>query len=345
LLQQIGSESDEAKKLALLEDFATKYPKHEGAAWVYDQLVASYTKAGQYDKALAAGEKLVALDPTDVEGAYACLQAAEAKKDPAAVIKWSGTTSELARKLQQSQKPADAGEAEEWTRRVDYAKQVDVRAEYSLYATMLQTTDPKQKAQLAEALEQRNPQSQYLPQMAGQRFQAYMQSGDTAKAVALAQKAVDSGQGTVEMLLALASDAMTKKQPDKAVAYSKKAVDTAGTQPKPEGVSDGDWQAWKTQVTARAHWMAGLAHAGQNKWAAADQELRAALPGIKASPEMRAEALFYLGLANFKLAEAGDAERARDALRFSEECAAIPGRFQTPARTNVKGIRARYQVK
>ncbi|HVX67901.1 MAG TPA: hypothetical protein VHA11_14915 [Bryobacteraceae bacterium] len=344
LLQQIGSESDEAKKLALMEDFTARYPQHEGAAWVYEQLIPAYSKAGQYDKALASGDKLIAADPDDVESAYACLQAAEAKKDADLVIKWSGATSAAARKLAQSPKPADAGEAEEWARRVDYAKQVDVRSEYSLYATMLQVTDPKKKIQLGEALEQRNPQSQYLPQMADQRLMAYVQAGEGAKGMALAEKAVASGEAGVEMLLAAADGNRANKQYDKASALAKKAVEAAAAKPKPEGVSDADFATWKTQVTGRAHWIAGLSAAAQNRWPAADQELRAALPGIKNSRDMLAEALFYLGLANYRIAEAGQTERARDALRYSQECAAIPGRFQGPAGTNVKAIKTRYHI-
>jgi hypothetical protein len=57
---------------------------------------------------------------------------------------------------------------------------------------------------------------------------------------------------------------------------------------------------------------------------------------------MLAEALFYLGLANYRLAEGGQKERAGDAVRFSQQCAAIPGPFQVPARTNLKAIRAKY---
>lgn len=344
LLEEIGSESDEAKKVALLEDFASKYPKHEGAAWVYEQMVAGYAKAGQYDKALDAGDKLMAADPADVEGAYACLQAAEAKKDAGLIAKWSAITSGAARKIAQTPKPADESEAGEWARRVDYAKQVDVRSEYSLYAAMLQTSDPKQKIQLGEALEQRNPQSQYLPQMTEQRFQAYVQTGDNGKAAALAEKSVESGQAGPEMLLVLANRAMGAKQPDKAIAYAGKAIEAAEAKPKPDGVADADWQSWKTQVTARGHWMAGMTHAGENRWPQADQELRAALPGLKGNRAMLAEALFYAGLANYKLAEAGDTKRARDALRFNEQCAAIAGPLQARASTNVKAIRARYHI-
>ena len=34
ILQSIGQESDDAKKLALMQDFVSKYPKHEGVGWV-----------------------------------------------------------------------------------------------------------------------------------------------------------------------------------------------------------------------------------------------------------------------------------------------------------------------
>ncbi len=344
LLQQIGTESDEVKKLALMEDFIGKFPQHEGAPWVYGMIIGAYTKAGQYDKALQTGDKLIAADPGDVESAYACLQAAESKKDPDLVIKWSGATSAAARKLAESPKPADPNEAEEWARQVEYAKQVDVRSEYSLYAALLQSTDPKKKVQLGEALEQRNPQSQYLPQMTEQRFLAYVQAGEVPKAIALAEKAIEKDQATVEMLLAVADRNRANKQYDQATAVAKKAVAAAEAKSKPEGVSDADWATWKTQVISRAHWTAGIAAAAQSKWAATDQELRAALPGLKNSREMLAEALFYLGLANYRIAEGGQTARARDALRFSQECAAIPGRFQAPASTNVKGIKARYHI-
>jgi tetratricopeptide (TPR) repeat protein len=344
LLQQIGGETDQAKKLAMLEDFAAKYPKHEGAAWVYEQMMDAYSKAGQYDKVFDSGEKLLALDPADVETAYACLQAAEAKKDPDQVIKWSARTSALARKAAEAPKPTEADAVDAWTHQVDYAKQVDVRSEYSLYATMLETTDPKKRIQLGEALEQRNPQSQYLAQMAQPRFIAYMQTGERVKAVALARTVLDKDQSSVEMLLAVADSEQTAKHWDSAAALSKKAAEVAAAKPKPEGVADADWEKWKTQMTGQAHWTAGLAYAGAAKWLLADKELRIALPGVKSDNAMFAEALFYLGLANYRLGEAGQTERIRDALHFSEQCAVIPGRFQAPARTNVKAIQARYHV-
>src|SRR5687767_14738212 len=62
LLQSIATETDAAKKLALMEQFAAEHPKHEATGWVLSQMQVGYTKGGNHDKAIAAGEKLLALD-------------------------------------------------------------------------------------------------------------------------------------------------------------------------------------------------------------------------------------------------------------------------------------------
>lgn len=347
LLQQIGQESDAAKKLALLEKFAAEHPKHEGIAWVYAQMVTAYSKANQYDKALDAGEKLLAMDPADLEIAHESLKAAEAKKDPDVVIKWATKVSDAARKVAQTPKPSDEDAAEEWKTQVDFAKQLDVYTEYSIYALALQTADPRKKIQLIDALEQRNPQSQYLPQIANQRFLAYVQAGESEKAVALAEKILEKDQSNEEMLLAVADHYRAgKKEPDKVVALCTKALEVLGSKPKPEGIAEADWERRKTQLSGRAHWMIGLVQAGRNNWTEADRALRASLPGIKDSPAMTAEALFYLGLANFRLGEK-ECEKTRilDAYRFTQQSAAIRSPYQGAARTNLKAFQGKCAVR
>src|SRR5579862_5470978 len=67
LLQNIGQEADEAKKVAMMEEFLTKYPKHEGAGWVCVQLQAVYLGQKNYDKALDAGMKELDNDPNAID--------------------------------------------------------------------------------------------------------------------------------------------------------------------------------------------------------------------------------------------------------------------------------------
>lgn len=345
LLAQIGQEEDAAKKLALLEQFAEKFPKHEGLAWVLSQMIPAYGKAGQFDKALAVGDKLLAMDPGDIESAHAVLQAAEGKKDPDAVLAWAPKVSEMARKVAQSEKPKDEEEAEEWKRRVDFAKQLDTYSEYSLYATALQSTDVRKRIALAEMLQQRNPQSQYWSQVAEPLFAAYMQAGEVQKGVALAEKILEKDQTNEGMMLAVADSYRSQqKEPEKVFALCAKVLELAKTKPKPPGVDDAAWQQRQLQLSGRAQYIAGVMHAYQSNWSEADKSLREALPGIKDDQNMTAEALFYLGLANFRLGEKGDINRIADAARFNEQCIAIPGPYQSRAKQNLAHIRKTYRI-
>src|SRR3954470_12076801 len=67
LLQQIMQENDAAKKAALLDQCATEFPKQEGTPWVLEQLQAIYVAGKEPEKIIAAGDKLLALDPDDPE--------------------------------------------------------------------------------------------------------------------------------------------------------------------------------------------------------------------------------------------------------------------------------------
>ena len=89
LLQQIMQENDAAKKTALLDQFSGEFPKHEATPWVLEQLQGIYVKANDADKIIAAGDKLLALDPDDPEAALQCLKAAETKKDAASIKKYA----------------------------------------------------------------------------------------------------------------------------------------------------------------------------------------------------------------------------------------------------------------
>ena len=347
LLQEIGTEADPAKKVALMEQFTQKHPKHEAAVWVYAQLQPAYLKASEFDKSMAAAEKLLALDPEDVEIAHGGLKAAEGKKDADAIKKWAIITSETAKKVVASKQPQDEDEVEDWKRRVEFSKQVDTYTEYAIYAGGLQATDPRKKIELFETLEQRNPKSQYLPQVQSHYFIALSQAGEKAKAAQLAEKAIAADQATEDMILAAANYYYEgKKEPEKVLGYTEKLIALLNSKPKPEGVSDADWQKRKNLMLGIAYWMGGVIHSNASRWSQADKTLRTALPLIEDNKPLAAEALFHLGLSNYKLGDsANDSKRILEALQFSQRCAAIPGPFQAQARKNIAAIRSQYHIK
>ena len=333
LLQQIGQENDPAKKAAMLEQFLEQFPKGEASAWVLEQLQGAYVKTGQPDKILAAGEKLLALDPDDPEAALQCLKAAEAKKDLALIKKYSAMTSAAARKMASAPKPAEADKEESWKNSVDYAKQVDTYSEYALYAAALASRDPKMTIELGEMLLQRNPQSEYAAKVRQPLFLAYRQSGANEKAIALAEQVLATDQSNDDMLLVVMDHyVQAKKEPEKVHAYAAKVVQSLGAKPKPEGVSDADWNIRK----GLGYYYNGKQYFNENKFGPADEALRKALPLVDSNAALKAETLFFLATADYKL------EKAQDAANYFRSCAGIKSPYQAQAAKNLAAIKTQY---
>jgi tetratricopeptide (TPR) repeat protein len=348
LLQQIGTEQDPDKKLALLEEFASKHDGHPGLPWVYGQLQPAYLKAQQFDKVFPVVEKLLQFDPTDAEMAHGALKAAEAKKDPDLILKWAVATSEAARKAVQSKQPEDEEEVEAWKHKVDFAKQVETYTEYALSSTALQTADAAKKLQLIDKLAERNPNSQYLTPLDEHKFLAYRQLNNADKAAEVAEKILARNPNNEDMLIFGADHAFQKKDYVKAMDYSVKVVGLMKTKPAPQGISAEDWEKKKTAILGVGMWMQGMILSSQAKYGPADEVLREALPHLESNEQMKAAALFNLGLANYKLgdnAKNPNTQRILDALKFNQQCAAIKGPFQGQAQRNIAAIRQQYRIK
>jgi hypothetical protein len=340
LLARIGQEADEGKKLATMD------PNHEAAGWIYEQMIPACQKAGQFDKGLAACDKLLTLDPEDAGSAHACLKLAEAKKDPDGIKAWSARTSQVARKVAASPQPKEENEVEGWKARVDFAKQLDIYTEYSLYAATLATPEAKKKAELLAEIEQRDDKYEHLPMLRDHVFRALWAANDAPGALAMAGRLSQKGQASDEMLLGAAEGALNQKDYDSAVLFAGKLIGSLPAKPKPAGVADADWEAMKTKALASAYYIEGSSCANQNKFAEADKSLRAGLPYMKDNEQLLAGAYFYLGLANFKLGDAKPPDTARllDAIKFNQQCAAVKGPFQALAQRNLKAIKAQFQV-
>ncbi len=281
----------------------------------------------------------------ELESAYANLKAAEAKKDSAEVLKWSAATSEAAKKIMQAPKGVDQS-AEEHKSAVDYAKQVDVYTEYSIYAAALGETDPQKVMKLTSALEERNPKSQYLLQMMPKYTASARQAGALPAAVATGVRAYSRGQLNEDLLLLMADQAMTQKNFDKSVEYASKTIELMQSQPKPETISDADWTKKKNTTTGLAYWMQGMSLINQNKLAAADKALRAALPLIKETEQLAGPALFQLGMANYKMAQAKkNKAQAAEAVAFFKQAASYKGIHTAQAVKNVAVVQKEFAIR
>ena len=213
LLQQIDAEKDAAKKFRLLETFAKHFPNHEAVTWVLSHIQPHYLETKDYDKVLATGTKILSIDPLEVSAAHNCLKAAEAMKDLPLIKMWSAQTSNIARKAMQLKRPeyGDEEEVAEWKQKVEFARQVEQYSEYSLYFASLQTKDTKTKSSLIEALEQRNPTSEYLAQMRTSQT-AVVRQVDIEEAVASAEAQFQKGEWNEDLLLMVTTHYMQKRK-------------------------------------------------------------------------------------------------------------------------------------
>ena len=261
----------------------------------------------------------------DLDTSYQSLKDAQAKGDAVAVKKLAGETSALARKAAAETAPPEANEMDPWSTRVAYAKNVDAQTEYALCQIALQSP-PATMVDLLAALEAQNPKSKYLDDAYANYLYALSVTGATAKISTVADKALVNFPENTDLLLVMVNTTFAAKQTDRAQGFANRLVASWGKKTKPEGVSAADFEKQKSASLGRGYWVSGVVSAEKGQYAAADRNLRAALPYIKGNNAMTAPALFYLGTANYNLGKMTmNKAKILEGAKFSDDCAAIPG--------------------
>jgi hypothetical protein len=273
--------------------------------------------------ALIAGPGVAAAQ--DLDSAFQGLKEAESKKDVAQVKKLGVETLRLTRQM-----IAGASEGEDKAaaaQRVAYAREVQVRAEYALYATALQAP-AAQTVELLAALAEESPKSKYLDEGGyAAYFRALNQTGQAAKVPAIAEKAIANSPDNEDLLLVLARTALDRKQSDRALGYAQRLIAAL--------------QGRKSAALGHGYYIAGVVHYEQKRLFDADKELRAALPLIQGNEQMLAYAYFNLGLVNYQLASAmRDRRRMMEASQFSDKAATIKSPIADQAWRNAGVMRA-----
>jgi hypothetical protein len=345
LLLEIGEEEQETKKIELMHRFVAKFPRHEELPWVLIQLQPACLKHNQFQKALETGEMLIAIVPDHLEAAYNGLRAAEAVKDPALIRRWAGRTWQISRKVAAEPRPERDEEAALWQDRIEYAKSLHLYSEYALYAAALAAADAKTRIELLRDLEQRNPRSPYLSQLASQYYTAFRQLGDIAQSVSLAEKNVKEGRADEDMLTLLTVYHHQRNDIEKTLYYAAKTIELLSGKGKPERVAPEEWEKKKALALGNAHYLKGVIYSEQERFAEADRALRAALPHIQYDDYVRASALFHLGWANYKLGEQSQSPGLiKEALRFNSLCASIRSPFRQQALKNLEAIKLEFDL-
>ncbi len=346
LLQRIQQEPTLPRKLALLERFVAQFPKATSIAWVYEQLLLIYSDAQQPDKVLATAESLLAVDPRDLESAHYALRVAESKNDNELIRKYAIASWDIACQTAQLKRPADPDDVPDWTKRMEFSKQVMAYSEYLLSAQVTQEADAQKKAELIQALETRNPKSQYLAIAKAPPARVTFASMSPERAYALAEKGLPGDPDNEDFLMAIADHYLNREQDlPKVLSFSLRVLEVLQRKPKPEGVISEDWERKKTRYQGVANWMAGIVYGKQGRYGLSDRYLRASLGYIRDNPQALSAAYFYLGYDNYAMAgELHDRGRAIEAVRYSKLCTAIEGPFRSLAYQNLQALRNEYNV-
>lgn len=270
----------------------------------------------------------------ELEDATQGLKDAVARKDPAQVKKLATDAYAMADKIIKSPAPASEVEKDDWNRRVAAAKELDLFADYSLYATAVQA-QPAETVDLLSTLEQLSPKSKYMDEGYERYLYALHQTGADAKVTAIAEKGIQNFPNNPDLLLVLADAALTKKQPDKALGYGRRLVANLMKHPKPEDMSAADWDKKRDAALGHGYWTVGVVTGEKGLYAESNKNLRAALPLIKGSEAMTAAALFYLGVDNYQLGTmTNNKAQVLEGAKFSQQAAAISGPYAQQAYHN-----------
>lgn len=339
-LELVSLETDGGKKIALLEQFLTIFPHCDMAltAWVYGELQDRHRRAGNVDKALAAGERILELEPDNVEVARANWVLAEKKGDAELIKKWSGETAKIAERVVNLPLPSDPDEGKMANDRIEFARQFVINTAYEEYTKAVGIQAPAERIAALEDFTRKKPQNPYLDQIEVAEFLSYKEMGDLEKTLAAAEKILSHNENREDALLFVAEvNFRRKKDPKRSLALAKKFIERMAVAEKPEGISDRDWTNAKTQNLGLAHYIIGRISFDSEQWPVADRALRAALPLI-GDNQFRATVLNDLGWANYRMLN------AVDAIKFYGLCAAIPGALQEQAAKSVLSIKSEYRL-
>lgn len=300
-LQEIGAETDSAKKVELLQKYLTDFASSDAVLVGYEMILAHYLAEKNPVKVYEYADKALAVDPENFGIAFLALRAAQEANDPGKLFQYGTLIGGILTRYKAS--PAPQGvEAEQWTgqKRAALGEVQDNVAytEYALYSTGANTADPAKKADLLEKFVMGFPESSFAFAAAIVTADAYRQARQGPKMVAFAEKILQRDPNHYGMLVQLADYWVEgKEQLDKAIQYATKALGILASASQPQSLTPEQWTQQKNLQTGLAHSAIGQAHVNSNRDTQAAEAFKAAAPLLKPVKFYYARCLYLWGFA------------------------------------------------
>jgi hypothetical protein len=304
-----------------------------------------YTEANQWDRVIATADGMLAADPSDVDGPYDALKAAEAQNNSELMAKYAELSWDNGSRDLQTPKPSDPDDMPDWTRRMAYDREAVDYSEYALATLAAAQTDDLKRAEVTLALEERNPQSKFLA-IAKKPTVIELATLNPRKAIELAEEGLVKDPDNIDFLMTIADHDMSlEKNLPRVLTYSLHILELVDGKPQPSDITPPEWEKKRAKFTGWANWLAGVVYGKQARYGLSDRYLRVALNYIHEDQRLLAAAYFYLGYANYALAgELGDKGRASDAVKFSKQCADLDSPFRSLALKTLEALRNDYNL-
>jgi tetratricopeptide (TPR) repeat protein len=313
-ITEINGTADPTQKLALIDKFSSTLGQDDMAIVADDLYVNYYIAQKNYEKAFEYGDKLFALDPDNFANAVNMVRAASEKGDVDKLMAYGEKVPGILQRFKAAPPPTGM-EADNWDRQkaatLESNKDNIMYIEQAIFLGVYRSTNAAKRAGLLTQFAQLFPDSPFANQALGVAATSYQQAQNVPKMLEVANGLLAKDPNNIGMLLLL-SDYYSEKgeQLDKAEASAKKAVALMGTAPKPEGVTDEQWQQQVSLEKGLALSALGQVSIQKKDNAQAVENFKAAAPLLKADEGSYGRNQYRLGFALLNLkrnAEAKDA--------------------------------------
>jgi hypothetical protein len=307
MLLVINNAENPQEQVDALDKFTQAHADSKFLPCAHEYYTVAYLKMNNYDKVIEHGEQALAANYQDV---FLMMNLTKAY---VAGGKVSDTAFDVILKAPEQIKteanpprPTTVSDGD-WQKNLEElgttAKNLRDYMAYAFFQLLPRVPDASKRLALLDKFAQAFPDAatEQAKAINYQRFQAYKLAGDMPKIVESGEKVVAEDPGNIEVLnlLAYIYGVNQRTNLDKAGEYAKKALDLVTGMKKPEGVTDEQFASSQKLQQGMADLTLGYIDfqraAKTRKVGPALQELKAAVDLLGSSPELQAQALYYLG--------------------------------------------------
>lgn len=333
---QILAATDPAQKLQLIDKFLAEYGKGDVALVAYDLYMNVYLPAKNYAKVFEYGEKSLALDPENFNAAFLMFRAAQEQGTADKMFELGGIVAGIVSRYRKLP-PPEGAEAGTWQGQKEVTLERIASSlnfvEYTLFTLGYQAPDTAKKAAYLEKFAGTFPDSQYAGYAVNNLVSIYQAAQDFPKMLASAQKALERDPNNTSLLVLLADHWSERgEELDKAAQYALKAVEIFGSSPKPDQMTEEQWQQQKSLQMGIAQSALGQVYIHREDLSKALEAFTAAKPLLTANQVLYARNLYRLG---FTLARMN---RPADARPVLQEVIAMESPFKALAQDTLNRL-------